>query len=1142
MAKQNGGADGSVIINTQMDTSNMETAMDNFGKSADQAEKKMQKLSETVKKVGKAILAAFAVQKIIQFGKETVKAAEVQEEMERKLETVMRQRMGATEDMIQSVKDLTAEQQRLGVVGDEVQMSGAQQLATFLRTSDALKTLIPAMNNLAVQQNGVNVSASAMQNIGNLMGKVMQGQVSALTRVGISFSKAEEKILKYGNEQQKAATLARVITNNVGNMNEVLANTPAGRIQQIKNNFGDMLETIGMGIQNIMVPFLGVINKIVSALQKAATLFKELTTAITGVDSSKSPGGVGGSVSDTALDTEALAEAEEKEAEAKKKQNKEQKKYLSGLDEIARWETDKEDEEDEEEEDAPIPSTAPAIAEEATHALDGLLQKLKELAELFKKGFWDGLGDYKPRLKEIQRDFDAIKKHLQNIWNDPAVRGAFNNLLNTMAYSLGQIVGSMASMGLTMAQLLVGGFEDFLSKSRERIKQHLVTLFDVSAEIWSMAGEFAKAVAYIFEAFGGQNAQAAFGSILSIIYEVTAVGVELLLKFSRDIANIFYLPIIENAEGIRTAIDNTIGAISVVLEGLLSGVQKVADKLREVYDGHIKVFLDNIASGVSKVVGILVDGWNQRVAPVLYSLAERFKGIMDGPFGQFIDAVGDMIGEVIDLVNQIWTETLQPFLAWLANKLMPIFGKILGIVGNGALSVFENLLNVGTRVFNGLKEVVETLQEAFRIFNEEVLQPLGEYIEGKFTEAWTAISDYWTNELSPRLEELQTTFNNIVDIIGGALTDAFNWIKDFFSGEGSDSTSTFRDAMSDLEGILETIGDFISGILADAWEGFKTGLNNVLDAVNSLDDVIDAFLKDFLKPLAEYVAGELKKAFADLRDYWVDEIAPRLANLQSAFNYFKDNVLDPLATFINDTLMEAFKTVATWFLGDGVNSVKDFGDAFDLLWQNLKPVAEWITNVLCDAIKGISEALTGIIDFLTGVFTGDWELAWNGLVEIIKGVFDGLETVLKTPINAVIGLVNGMIDGVAGALNWIISGINSAVSIPPIPSPFGGNIWNGWSPNIQPIDWSNFHIPELAKGAVIPPNAPFMATLGDQRHGTNVEAPLETIKQAMRDVMGGRGNQYTVNAEVGGRTILQIVIDEAQLMRMQTGRNPFEMA
>ena len=352
MAKQNGKADGSVIINTQMDTSGMDKGMEKFGKGTDEAGKKMQKLSNTLKTVGKTIAAVFAVKEIVNFAKQAMSAAEVQEEMERKLETIMRQRMGATEDMIQSVKDLTAEQQKLGVVGDEVQMSGAQQLATFLRTSDALKTLIPAMNNLAVQQNGVNVSASAMANIGNLMGKVMQGQTSALTRVGISFSKSEEKILKYGTEQQKAATLAQVITNNVGNMNEALANTPAGKIQQLKNNFGDMMETLGMGVQNIITPFLSVLEKIVAGLQKAANAFRQLTEMITGVDANASPAlKTTGQAADL---TDALADAEAKEAEEKKKQNKEQKKYLSGLDEIRRWEVDKEDEEEEEEE-APVP-------------------------------------------------------------------------------------------------------------------------------------------------------------------------------------------------------------------------------------------------------------------------------------------------------------------------------------------------------------------------------------------------------------------------------------------------------------------------------------------------------------------------------------------------------------------------------------------------------------------------------------------------------------------------------------------------------------------------------------------------------------------------------------------------------------------
>lgn len=195
-------------------------------------------------KIG-AVGVAGAIAGLAYASKGWEESAKVQIGAETKLETVMRQRMNATDEMIKGIKNLTSEQQKLGVIGDELQLAGAQQLSTFLRTDDALKSLIPAMNNLAAQQKGTKATASDMVNIGNLMGKVMDGQVGALRRVGISFSEAEEKILKYGTEQEKAATLAQVITNNVGEMNKALAETDQGKIQQATNAIGDLKETLG---------------------------------------------------------------------------------------------------------------------------------------------------------------------------------------------------------------------------------------------------------------------------------------------------------------------------------------------------------------------------------------------------------------------------------------------------------------------------------------------------------------------------------------------------------------------------------------------------------------------------------------------------------------------------------------------------------------------------------------------------------------------------------------------------------------------------------------------------------------------------------------------------------------------------------
>lgn len=191
----------------------------------------------------------------------------VQEQAETQLETVMRQRMQATDEQIQSIKDLCSAQQALGVIGDEVQLSGAQQIATFLKQKQSLDVLIPAMNNLIAQQKGLNATGSDAVSVANLMGKAMMGQTSALRRVGITFTDAQEQAMKYGDETQRAAMLAQIITDNVGNMNAELAKTDSGRQKQLANNLGDIKEMFG-GILSSVQPFL--------------TLTASLTTSVTG--------------------------------------------------------------------------------------------------------------------------------------------------------------------------------------------------------------------------------------------------------------------------------------------------------------------------------------------------------------------------------------------------------------------------------------------------------------------------------------------------------------------------------------------------------------------------------------------------------------------------------------------------------------------------------------------------------------------------------------------------------------------------------------------------------------------------------------------------------------------------------------------
>lgn len=214
--------------------------------------------------------------------KDLADAYAVQEVAETKLATVMQQRMGATDAEIRSIKDLASAQQELGVIGDEVQLSGAQQIATFLNEKASLETLIPAMNNLLAQQKGLNASTGDAVQVGNLMGKAMMGQVDALKRVGISFTEAEANVIKYGTEQERAAMLAQVIQNNVGNMNAELAATDSGKQQQLVNTLGDMKEQIG-GLVNGALPFVTMAAQASQALAAVSTLIagiKTLTTTL----------------------------------------------------------------------------------------------------------------------------------------------------------------------------------------------------------------------------------------------------------------------------------------------------------------------------------------------------------------------------------------------------------------------------------------------------------------------------------------------------------------------------------------------------------------------------------------------------------------------------------------------------------------------------------------------------------------------------------------------------------------------------------------------------------------------------------------------------------------------------------------------
>lgn len=244
----------------------------------DQASSKLAKMNKSIQAGMKktAIVAAAAGAALAVGISKSVKAFQAQERAEKRLEQLTKQTTGATDDQIKALKDQASALQEVGVIGDEVTIFGQSQLATFALQTDAIGVLTPAMLDMAASIKGVNTTQEDMINIGNMVGKVMGGQVGALSRVGVTFSEAQAEIIKTGTEMEKAATLAEILSGNFGGLNEALAETSEGQMQQLKNSFGDMLEVIGEAVIPMLLELVDKIKPIIASASIWITNNKEL--------------------------------------------------------------------------------------------------------------------------------------------------------------------------------------------------------------------------------------------------------------------------------------------------------------------------------------------------------------------------------------------------------------------------------------------------------------------------------------------------------------------------------------------------------------------------------------------------------------------------------------------------------------------------------------------------------------------------------------------------------------------------------------------------------------------------------------------------------------------------------------------------
>lgn len=341
---------------------------------------------------------------------------------------------------------------------------------------------------------------------------------------------------------------------------------------------------------------------------------------------------------------------------------------------------------------------------------------------------------------------------------------------------------------------------------------------------------------------------------------------------------------------------------------------------------------------------------------------------------------------------------------------------------------------------------------------------------------------FWNEGLSPLLTYLSGTFapgvinafsEAFAPIVGGVASTAIYVLADLFTwacGIGTDAINGVLIPALDL--LLQIWQDLMSGIKT-AWDTYGQPLmDGVILAFQNLENLATLLWETIVKPILQNLISVLQQLWSShLKPLW-DDILLLVASVANCLLDLWNNLLTPVAKWI----------IAT------------FGPAFAEVFNAIADIVGVAVGAIADAIDLAVVVLRGLMDFLSAVFRGNWDAAWQAIGNTVSTVWDKMTNAIKNAVNGIIGFINRMISTVVTGINAVINALNGlSFDLPDIFG--GGHVGFNISTLTAP------QIPYLAQGAVIPANREFLAVLGDQSHGTNVEAPLDTIKQAVAEVM-----------------------------------------
>lgn len=1045
-------------------------------------DKQMKGITSLAKKAGVALAAAFAVKKIVDFGKASVSANMAVAESARQLEVTMRNATGATRAQIQEVKDLADAYEKVGVVASDIQLAGGQELATYVSNASSVKKMLPVLNDMVAQQYGFNATAESSVNIATMLGKVLNGQTAALSRYGYEFDKAQEKILKYGTEEQKVATLTDVINQSVKGMNEALGATPEGRIKQLSNNFAGLKASVGGLITNALQPVIRVLNIIVANLTIAINKANEFIKAFFKI---KEAVGLGKAA---AAGTEIVSDGIDGIGESAKKAAKAINSL--GIDEL-NIATPDESGGGGGGSDGSEYGTAADEAEEGANrtikALDAIIAKANELKDIFLTGFKFGLGD--ADFTKITDNIDRVKKSLKEIFISPDVLKSADAYADSVALSLGKITGSAASIGVTTATLLTGSIAGYLEQNSEFIKGKIVSILDASSRAHEISGNLAVALADIFTIFQSPAALQIGSDLIAIFANSFLSLIDLGVTFGADIIEAIARPIINNKDKIKKALENTLKPIETVVGGIKNFIGNAFSSIKKSYDTYIAPALDLFSNGFNTVFTSLLNSYNTYVAPVFQGIADKFSILLTEHLNPLITAFSNLAGEIVLAVAKIWDETLAPFIAWVIENLVPPFSAALGTI----IDLFVDIAGV----------IADTIAGA--------LKKLGEFVgwmgdnQGTIIKVTGVIAGFFAAWEAVKLASFIQQSGGVVSALGALLAPLASATTAILANAGAFLKNTAAKLADKAETIILTAmyaKDFVvslaSGTAALVKQAAQWVITTGMKAADTIATIastaattaataatwlFNAALTVLTSPIALVVAAIAGLIAIGVLLYknW-DEIKEKALKVFEAIKVFIVKTFETIKT----------KTLEIWEnIKDSITqTITNIKEKFEEIFGAVKT---FVITIFTNIKEGIHDKITAIKDGLSGALDSikeKWDNIWNNLKTTVIDIFSSIWTNIKGVINSILGGIEGMANGVVKGVNKVISALNNlSFDIPDwIPPPLGGKTFGFNIPSLGEIS-----IPKLAQGGYVKANTPQLAMIGDNRHQGEVVAPEDKM-------------------------------------------------